>query len=148
MNVLVSIISDVTLKHIFQGWYCTFNKCRLRLTPSGLNLFSFSFATFFRTLQQFLFPCRPNFSGLDFFVMVVKSARTVSLESFVFGFSLQLQFYQACLDEIVDNSRRYCFSLVYQIMPGPYLKVRFGIWQTLSLFDFTCVQSKLLLRSL
>ena len=44
VNVLISIVFHVMVKYIFQGSYCTFNKCSLGLTYCRVNLYSFSFA--------------------------------------------------------------------------------------------------------
>ena len=84
--------------------------------PSVLHNFLNSPANFVPLSTQF-------FSRRFFFLIIVKYARTVSLESF-----LSLCIYSSIkqtLDELEDTLHRYYLSLVYQRMPSPYTKFHF-----------------------
>ena len=83
MKVLESIVFHVTVKYIFQGSYCTFSECSLVLTqckvciPSALHSFLNSPANSVPLSTQL-------FLGRFYFVIIVKNAQTVSLETFLF----------------------------------------------------------------
>ena len=83
-NALVSIFFHVTLKYFFQGSYCTFSKCGFGLTHCRVNLYFFSFANFYTLSSNFRSLVDPSSCGPIIFVIIVKNARTVSLESCVF----------------------------------------------------------------
>ena len=84
MNVLVSFIFHVTVKYKFQGSYCTFSKCIPSRTHCSIDLISFSFALFFKLSCKFRSLVDPNCFRSILFVSIVKNARAVCLESFVF----------------------------------------------------------------
>ena len=67
VNVLVSIISHLTVRFISQRSYCTFSKCSFSLTHYRVILYSFIFGKFFELSSTFLFSCGPCFFGVEFF---------------------------------------------------------------------------------
>ena len=91
----------VSVKHNFQGSYCTLSKYSRNLTHRTVNLYSFgnSPATSVPLSTQ-------NLAVRFFFVILVKNERTVFVESLVF-ICLHLRLYQTNLDELVDTLHRF-----------------------------------------
>ena len=119
------------VKYVFQESYYAFSKCNLSLTYCRVNLYTFSFAKFFKLSSTFCSPIYPNELIQFLFVITVRNARNVSLESFVFN---------ALASTVLSNSswwtsgylHRYYLWLVYQSILGPCTKLHFRIWQKLS----------------
>ena len=84
VNLLVSINFRVAVMYEFHGSYCTFSKCSVSLNHCTVNLYSFSFAKIFYTLQQILFLCRPKYYSAIHCLIIIKNALTYSVESLVF----------------------------------------------------------------
>ena len=86
VNVFVSIVFFETVQYILREPYCAFSKCSRSLIHCRLNLYSFSFAKYLKVSSNShsLPLSNQNFLGRFFFVLMVKNARTFSLESFVF----------------------------------------------------------------
>ena len=84
VNVFVSISFHVTVQSVFQGPCYTFSKCSFILTHSRVNLYSFSFEKFLNFPANSVPFWTQFLLGRFLFVIMAKTARTVSLESFVF----------------------------------------------------------------
>ena len=83
VNVLLSIVFQLTARYIFQGKHCTFSKCIHTPSHCGVKFYSFSFVYFLNCAAN-SFLCRSKSSCVAFFiVIIVKIAQTVSSESFV-----------------------------------------------------------------
>ena len=103
-----------------------------RIQPYSHSLYSkfvfFQHYIFSKTLQPILFSCRPSFLWVNFFDIIVKNARALSLESLVF-----IPFVSTVLSNRFWRTSRYLHRyylwLVYQRMLSPYTKFHFGILQ-------------------
>ena len=84
VNVLVSIISLLTVRFISKRSYCTFSKCSFSFTHYIVSLYSFIFAKFFELSSKFCSLVDPV-CLVFFFGIFFGNARKVSLGSFVFA---------------------------------------------------------------
>ena len=132
LNVPVSLSFHITLKYVFHGSYCTFSKCSLSLTQCRINVFSFRFLHSFLNSPANSVPLSTQiFRGHFLFVIMVKIARTVTPESFVFiPFASTVP--SSRLWRTTNTLNRYYLWLVHQRMPSHNTNFYYWFKQMLS----------------
>ena len=74
----------MAIQNVFERPYCTFRKCRSRLTHCKVNLYSFRTEKFLELSSKFCPLIYPNFFGQFFLEINFEKISTGSFECFVF----------------------------------------------------------------
>ena len=127
VGVLVFAIIHVTVKHSFQGLYCTFIKGSCCLTHLEWSCISSALHSFLNYSANSVPLLTQFFVGRFLFVVIVKNARTVTLDSFVFIPSTPTVLSNRSwrLSRYFTHNNSWLF---YERMQSPYSNFHFWIW--------------------